>query len=71
LLKIILQNTKTIQLFIIVVNRKYLQTLLKMPSWMLWVLGLSGLFKREMGKVQGLRMRLKQGILKEEVSLYG
>jgi hypothetical protein len=43
--------------------------LLKMPSWLVWVQGLSVLFKRDMGK--GLRVRLKQGILKEEVSLYG
>ncbi len=42
-----------------------------MPSWDSWVQGLSGLIKRERGKVQGLRVRLRQGILKEEVSLYG
>jgi len=41
LLKIILENTQTLQIFTI--YRKYSQKLLKMPSWKAWLMRPSGL----------------------------
>ena len=63
--EIILQNTQTLQLL----QQKLYTNFSKTPSWHAWLQIPSGLIKRKRGKVQALKARLQNCLLKVDNAL--